>query len=226
MTSPKTPCVPALIIVDVQEDFCPPNGSLAVPDGRSIVPAINTLLSLPFALKIATQDWHPADHVSFAANHPGASPYTSTTTITNPSNPAESYTTQLWPVHCIQDTPGAALIPELAHSQLDRVIQKGTHQAVEMYSAFYDPLTAPRCVDSGLSAILKERGVTHVYVVGLAADYCVRATAIDAVREGFVTYVVREGTRAVDQGKWEREGEKEAEGLGVGFVGLGEVRLE
>lgn len=194
------PFVPALIVVDVQEDFCPPNGSLAVPQGRSIASPINTLLAQPkFALRVATQDWHPADHVSFASNHnPPKQPFTDTTTITNPLNPSEEpYTTCLWPVHCVQDTAGAALIPELDTSRIDAVVKKGQDPRVEMYSAFYDPFRQPTVSDSGLAGMLKERGITHVYVVGLAYDYCVKATAVDAAREGLVVYVVEEGTKAV-----------------------------
>lgn len=195
--------VPALIIVDFQEDFCPPNGSLAVAGGRDISGPVNELLSLPsFALRIATQDWHPADHISFAANHPPKQPFADTATVVNPHNPAEVYDTRLWPVHCVQDTAGAALVPELDAARVDAVLRKGTDARVEMYSAFYDPFAAPRVEDAGLAGRLRDAGVTHVYVVGLAYDYCVRATARDAAREGFVTYVVEEGTRAVDAGAW------------------------
>ena len=164
---------------------------------------VNSLLSLPgFVTRIATKDWHPADHISFAANHPGKQPYADTCTVVNPSNPEERYETRLWPVHCVQDTPGGRLVPELDAAQLDRVIEKGTHAAVEMYSAFYDPLTDPRVSDSGLAAALRDEGVTDVYVVGLAADYCVRSTALDALKEGFNTFLIEEGTRAVDAAKW------------------------
>lgn len=195
--------VPALIIVDLQEDFCPPNGSLAVSEGRAIATPINELLALPaFALRIATQDWHPQDHVSFAPNHLGAQPFTGSTTVTNPHNAAEQHAIRLWPVHCVQDTPGAALIPELDAGRVDVVVQKGQDARVEMYSAFYDPFTSPRVSDSGLARVLRGRGVTHVYVVGLAYDYCVKATAVDAAGEGFTTYVVEEATRAVDAAGW------------------------
>jgi nicotinamidase-related amidase len=202
MDSSSAPFVPALIVVDFQEDFCPPSGSLAIPHGRDIAPAVNQLLTLPsFAVKIATQDWHPADHISFAANHrsvPPKRPFEDTATIVNPHNASESYETRLWPVHCVQGTTGAELVPELAADRVDVVIKKGTDARVEMYSAFYDPFQSPRVCDSGLARQLKDKGVTHVYVVGLAFDYCVSATAVDAAKEGFVTYVVEEGSRAVD----------------------------
>jgi nicotinamidase-related amidase len=178
------------------------NGSLAVPNGRAILPTINLLLSLPFVLKVATKDWHPIDHVSFASNHPNAKPYTSFTTIHNPSNPSESYKTRLWPVHCVQGTPGAALVKELDTDMVDRVVEKGQDPRVEMYSAFYDPLKEPRVSDSGLAGALSDVGATHVYVVGLAADYCVKFTAVDAASEGFETYIIEEATRAVDDSGW------------------------
>ncbi|TVY24055.1 Nicotinamidase [Lachnellula hyalina] len=187
----------ALIIVDVQEDFCPPNGTLAVPNARSIIPTINHLLALPFPLKVATKDWHPANHTSFSSTHPGTHPFTSTTTITTPIG---SYETKLWPDHCIQGTPGAELLPSLSLSRIDRVVEKGQRQDIEMYSAFYDP---HKCVDSGLKGILEREAVTDVFVVGLAFDYCVRATAVDAAAEGFRTWVVGEATRAVDAAGWD-----------------------
>ncbi|KFY39094.1 hypothetical protein V495_06161 [Pseudogymnoascus sp. VKM F-4514 (FW-929)] len=218
MASP-TAFEPALIVVDVQEDFCPPNGALAVPHGRSILNTVNTLLGYPFIFKIATKDWHPAGHISFASSHPGAEPFTSFATITNPSNPSEKYESRLWPDHCIQGTPGAELVQNLELSKVDKVLEKGQTKEVEMYSAFYPPLTAPRVSDSGLSALLKAKGVTDVYVVGLAADYCVAATAEDAIKEGFRAWIVEEGTRAVEVEKWE-EKVKELEGKGVRVVSV------
>lgn len=200
---PSQPFVPALIVVDFQEDFCPPSGSLAVTGGRDIAATINKLLSCPaFAARIATQDWHPENHISFASNHPDKQPFTDSTTIVNPHNPDEKYDTRLWPDHCVQGTHGAELAPELDVAKIDLVVKKGKDARVEMYSAFYDPFTSPRVEDSGLAGLLKDKGVTHVYVVGLAYDYCVRATALDAQKEGFTTYVVEEGTRAVDAAQW------------------------
>ncbi|KAI2604643.1 pyrazinamidase/nicotinamidase [Hypoxylon sp. NC1633] len=193
---------PALIVVDLQEDFCPPNGSLAVANGRDITPSINKFLALPFVVKIATMDWHPRDHISFAANHEGRVPFEDVITIANPHNEAETYESQLWPVHCVQGTSGAELIPELHTSQLDMVLKKGTDPRVEMYSPFYDPFMSPRVCDSGLAQALREKNVTDVYVVGLAADYCVKNAAIDAAKEGFKTYLIEECTRAVDASSW------------------------
>jgi len=210
---------PALIIVDLQEDFCPPNGTLAVPNGRDIIPTVNILLSLPFTLKVATKDWHPFTHISFASNHPGTQPYTSFTTITNPANPSETYSTRLWPTHCVQTTPGAELVSSLNVSKVDVVIEKGKNEHVEMYSAFYDPLKEPRVEDSGLAGRLRESGVTHCFVVGLAADYCVKATAVDAAAEGFETFIVEEGTRAVEQSGWE-ECKRELNRKGVSVIDM------
>ncbi|KAM0282386.1 hypothetical protein ACHAQH_003066 [Verticillium albo-atrum] len=213
---------PALIVVDFQEDFCPPHGSLAVPNGRDIAPIVNTLLNLPFIARIATKDWHPVDHISFASNHPDASPFTSTTEITNPANPSESYASRLWPVHCVQNTPGAALVPELDADRLTKTVEKGHVRDVEMYSAFRDPYGV---VDSGLAESLRSQGATDVFVVGLAGDYCVKCTAVDAAREGFRTYVVEEGTRCVEPEKWEGcKGELEAGGVRVVTVEGSEVR--
>lgn len=191
---------PALIIVDLQEDFCPPNGSLAVQGGRDIVPLVNELLDLPFALKVATKDFHPQDHISFASNHaaPHNVPFTSTITIHNPLNPEESQTTQLWPDHCVQGTRGAELLPELDTSKLDHVIEKGQDKRVEMYSAFADPFRKPTVARSDLAQVLHGAEVTDVFVVGLAADYCVKFTALDAAQEGFSTWVVEAATRPVD----------------------------
>ncbi|KAJ3850567.1 Isochorismatase-like protein [Lentinula lateritia] len=216
---------PALIIVDLQEDFCPPSGALAVAEGRSIAPIINDLLRLPFVKKIATKDFHPPDHVSFASNHPEPhnKPFTSFVTIPNPNNPNETHTSRLWPIHCVQGTPGAELIPELDTPLVDLVIEKGQDSRVEMYSAFEAPFRHPivKEASSKLAQSLKEAGVTDVFVVGLAMDYCVQSTAIDAVAEGFKTYVISEATKAVDPSEqgW-RKTEKECDNAGVKFIAL------
>ncbi|KAL6808825.1 Isochorismatase-like protein [Trichoderma sp. SZMC 28013] len=208
---------PALIIVDFQEDFCPPNGSLAVPQGRDIAPIVNALLKLPFAIKIATRDNHPQNHISFAENHPGAIPFKSYHTIMHPTDPTKSDTTLLWPTHCVQGTTGSDLVPELDKEKIDVVVDKGMDARVEMYSAFYDPM---RVSVSGLGKRLKEEDVTDVFVVGLAADYCVRATAESAVEEGYRTFIVEEGTRPVMREIWEAEGKKTVEGKGVRIVSV------
>ncbi|KAH0342799.1 Isochorismatase hydrolase, partial [Aureobasidium melanogenum] len=193
----------ALVVVDLQEDFCPPNGSLAVTDGRSIAPVINDLLKLPWTLRVASKDMHPDDHISFASNHPPPhnKPFESTITISNPENPDETQTTKLWPVHCIAGSPGSDLIPELDATRIDEIVEKGQDKRVEMYSAFCTPFLDPKIVETGLANTLREKGITHVFCVGLAADYCVRETAVDAAKEGFETFVIREGTKGVEQGE-------------------------
>jgi nicotinamidase-related amidase len=171
-----------------------------VAGGRDIVPAINELLSLPFALKIATKDFHPQDHISFASNHdaPNNKPFESTVSIKNPLNPGESQETQLWPDHCVQGTKGSELLPELHIGKLHHIVEKGQDKRVEMYSAFADPFESPSVVQSGLADMLHSESVTDVYVVGLAADYCVKCTALDAQKRGFTTWVIGEATKAVD----------------------------
>lgn len=171
-------------------------------DGRSIAPVINDLLKLPWTLRVATKDMHPKDHISFASQHlpPNNKPFESSITIANPQNPEETQTTNLWPDHCVAGSPGSELIPELDVSRLDEVVEKGQDKRVEMYSAFCTPFLNPKIVETGLAKTLKEKGVTHVFCVGLAADFCVKATAIDAAKEGFETVVIREGTKGVEQG--------------------------
>ncbi|KAI9000794.1 Isochorismatase hydrolase [Trametes punicea] len=197
--APPNPFRPALLVVDMQEDFCPPNGSLAVEGGGEILPVINELLQLPFVLKVATKDHHPPDHVSFASNHAHATPFVSTCTIVNPANPAETYETRLWPDHCVIGTPGNAFVPELDIARFDAVVLKGTEPRVEMYSAFRAPLHDPPLPSavSDLERRLRAAHVTDMFIVGLAGDYCVKCTALDSVELGWRTYVVEEGTRCV-----------------------------
>lgn len=173
-----------LIIVDVQNDFCP-GGALPVREGDKIVPVANRLQE-KFDLVIATQDWHPKDHKSFASNHrkkPGD---------VIMLNGLEQV---LWPDHCVQGTNGAQFVPELKTDRIDRVFQKGTDPEIDSYSGFYD--NGHRKA-TGLGDFLKERGITDVYVVGLATDYCVKYTALDAVRLGFRTSVIIDATRGVN----------------------------
>ncbi|CAO2649836.1 Nn.00g011280.m01.CDS01 [Neocucurbitaria sp. VM-36] len=218
---------PALVVVDVQEDFCPPNGALAVAGGRDIVPTINELLALPFALKVATKDFHPQDHISFASNHPAPNnkPFASVITIKNPHNPDETQETRLWPDHCIQGTQGAELLPELNVSLVDQIVEKGQDKRVEMYSAFADPFQSPCVANSGLAETLRNAGITDVYVVGLAADYCVKYTALDAQKEGFRTWVLGEATKAVDPSSLE-DVYKEYEEVGITVIGMDHVAVQ
>ncbi|KAF1943835.1 Isochorismatase hydrolase [Clathrospora elynae] len=218
---------PALVIVDVQEDFCPPKGALAVTGGRDIVPTINELLTYPFALKIATKDYHPHDHISFASNHPAPNnkPFESTVTITNPHNSEETQEARLWPDHCVQGTKGAELLSELDVSNVDHIIEKGQDKRVEMYSAFADPFTSPCVAESGLADMLRGAGITDVYVVGLAADYCVKFTALDAQKEGFKTWVVGDATKAVDPSSLD-EVQKDYEKAGVTVIGRDDTQVQ
>lgn len=161
---------------------------MAVSGGREIVPIINDLLSLPFALKIATQDFHPQEHVSFEASHPPPNniPFESHVKITNPSNPSDIQEIPIWPVHCVKGTKGAAIIPELNSSKLAKVLEKGRTKDVEMFSGFADCFgNKTDAASFDLAEVLREAAISHVYVVGLAGDYCVRCSAIDAKKEGF-----------------------------------------
>ena len=174
-----------LIIVDAQYGFMP-GGGLAVADGDAIVPVINRIAPR-FANVVLTQDWHPADHISFAANHPGRAPFE---TITLP------YGEQvLWPTHCVQGTRDAALHDELCVPQAQLIIRKGFHRDVDSYSAFME---ADRRTSTGLSAYLKARGISKLYLCGLATDYCVAWSAQDARAAGFEATVIEDACRAID----------------------------
>ncbi|WP_075217141.1 bifunctional nicotinamidase/pyrazinamidase [Mongoliimonas terrestris] len=174
----------ALIVVDVQTDFCP-GGALAVADGDAVVPVINRLAG-HFRNVILTQDWHPAGHASFASSHAGMAPFQTT---------EMPYGTQvLWPDHCVQGTPGAALHPDLSIPHAQLIIRKGYHPAVDSYSAFQE---ADRSTHTGLAGYLRERGIARVFVVGLATDYCVGWTALDARTAGFDATVIEDATRGI-----------------------------
>jgi nicotinamidase/pyrazinamidase len=175
----------ALIIVDVQNDFCP-GGALAVPEGDSIVPVINELQQR-FDLVVATQDWHPAEHLSFAANHPGKSIGELIELNGQPQ--------VLWPVHCVQGTTGADLRGGLDRDRIACVFPKGDDPAIDSYSGFFDN---DHQTSTGLSSYLKDHGVHQVYVCGLATDYCVKFTALDAQQLGFETFLVEDASRGVN----------------------------
>jgi nicotinamidase/pyrazinamidase len=175
----------ALILVDLQNDFCP-GGALQVNRGDQTIAIANRLLP-HFATVAATQDWHPADHESFAANHPGKQPYEMID--------LHGLMQVLWPVHCVQETPGAELHAELDHSRITEVFHKGTDRAVDSYSGFFDN---GKRKATGLGDWLRSRWIQQVYVMGLATDYCVRATALDARSLGFDVWLVQDGCRAVE----------------------------
>lgn len=217
-----------LAVIDVQEDFCEPDGSLAVKGGRDLANVWNNLLSYPFAVKLATRDYHPKDHISFASQHSGKEAFTSTHTIKNPENHDDTaFTTLLWPDHCIQGTKGAEFIPELDTSKLTQKIEKGQDRRVESYSAFGPVYRNPPVGMSGLGDELKKEGITDLYVVGLAFDYCVKHTAIDAVEHGFKTYVIEDATKAVDQSQEGLDAtRKELQDSGVVLIDLKSKELE
>ncbi len=175
----------ALILVDLQNDFCP-GGALAVAEGDQTLPLANQLLD-KFDVVVATQDWHPAHHKSFAANHRGKSP--------GEVIDLKGLPQVLWPRHCVQGTEGAAFHPALETAKVDRIFQKGTNPEMDSYSGFFDN---GRRAATGLGAYLKDQGVDEVFVLGLATDYCVKFTALDAVDLGFKTTLVEDAVRAVN----------------------------
>lgn len=175
----------ALILVDIQNDFVP-GGALPVPEGDVIVPICNRLAGA-FELVVATQDWHPANHGSFAASHAGRK--------VGEVIDLNGLPQILWPVHCVQHTPGAAFVPGLDTSRVERAFQKGTDPAIDSYSGFFD--NGHRKA-TGLGEYLKQRGVTDVYVCGLATDYCVKFTALDAKSLGFNTSLIQDASRGVN----------------------------
>ncbi|WFU30982.1 bifunctional nicotinamidase/pyrazinamidase [Bradyrhizobium brasilense] len=176
-----------LLVIDVQNDFCP-GGALAVADGDAVVPVVNRLAGR-FDHVVLTQDWHPAGHSSFATSHPGATPFSE---IAMPYGPQT-----LWPDHCIQGSAGAAFHPDLATERAELVIRKGFRSAIDSYSAFFEN---DRKTPTGLAGYLRERGLRRIVMAGLATDYCVQYSALDARRLGFETIVVLSGCRAIDLG--------------------------
>jgi len=175
----------ALIVVDMQVDFCP-GGALAVAKGDEIVAPINALMP-QFDAVILTQDWHPADHASFADNHPGATPYS---TIQMPYGPQV-----LWPRHCVIGSDGAAFHGGLDLSRADLVLRKGFRPGIDSYSAFFEN---DRTTATGLAGYLRDRGLMDLHVVGLAQDFCVAWSAMDALRLGFAATVIESATRGID----------------------------
>lgn len=174
-----------LLVVDVQNDFCP-NGALAVPGGDELPKIINKL-SRRFAHVVLTQDWHPEDHLSFATSHPGEKPFGM---IELPYGPQI-----LWPDHCVQDTPGAEFHPELEVHNCEMIIRKGYLREIDSYSAFFEN---DRTTPTGLAGYLRERGLNRLFVVGLATDFCVAYSALDARRLGFEVTVIEAACRGID----------------------------
>lgn len=175
----------ALLVIDVQNDFCP-GGRLAIRDGDKVIPIINSILKKFFKV-IATQDWHPQDHISFAMNHPGKKAYDVVDV-----NGTEQV---LWPAHCVAGTKGAQFHPELNTNSFHLIVRKGMHPNIDSYSAFTEN---DKKTITGLSGYLKGLEITQVYLCGLATDYCVFYSALDAVHSGFDTHVINDACRGVN----------------------------
>jgi len=175
----------ALIIVDIQNDFLP-GGALPVQDGDKIIPLVNHIITR-YNLVVASQDWHPATHSSFAANHHGDQ--------ANKTSDINSLDQVLWPIHCVEYSEGAKFSGTLLTQHIDEVVRKGTNPEIDSYSAFYDN---GHKQSTGLAELLRERGITEVDIVGLTTDYCVKFTALDAVKEGFHTNLLLDACRGVN----------------------------
>ena len=180
-----------LLIIDVQNDFMP-KGSLPVPNGNEIVPNINAIQD-KFDLIVATQDWHPRDHVSFANNHEGKSNFDEIK--------IHGVTQTLWPDHCVQGTEGAAFHPDLNTNKIETIFRKGTDKTIDSYSAFYDNR---HLKSTGLAGYLKEKGTSALYLCGLAADICVYFSVRDAVKEGFSCFFIQDASKALDTKAFEK----------------------
>ncbi|MBW3544421.1 MAG: bifunctional nicotinamidase/pyrazinamidase [Bacteroidetes bacterium] len=181
----------ALLIIDIQNDFLP-GGALAVPEGDQIIDVTNQLQQ-HFELVVATQDWHPAGHQSFATSHTGLKPFEQIDLHGLPQ--------VLWPEHCLQGSPGAAFSPALEMERVEAIFRKGTDPEIDSYSGFFDN---GHRKSTALASYLHGRDITQVYLAGLAADYCVYFTAKDALEAGFKTFVIEDATRAIDQEGWQK----------------------
>lgn len=175
----------ALVVIDVQNDFCP-GGALAVGDGHEIVPTINELVRQHEHV-ILTQDWHPEDHSSFATSHEGRDPFGTVNMHYGEQT--------LWPEHCVQGTPGADFHPDLAWDKAQLIIRKGFRPGIDSYSAFFEN---DRTTPTGLAGYLRERALSRLVLTGLATDFCVAFSALDAAKLGFETHVVLDACRAID----------------------------
>jgi nicotinamidase/pyrazinamidase len=198
-------------LVDVQPTFMP-GGELPIADGHLVVPVINRLLGR-FFHAFATQDWHPANHTSFAVHNPGTKPGD----VIDVGGARQV----MWPVHCVQDTPGARLHEGLDQARVDEIIRKGTNPELDSYSAFFDNLHKQA---TGLHAWLEERWIKRVYIMGLATDYCVKHTALDARQLGYDVWVIEDGCRAAERSPG--DGDRaiaELRGAGCGIVESGSI---
>jgi nicotinamidase/pyrazinamidase len=202
-----------LIVVDVQVDFLP-GGALAVPDGDAVIAPINRLAKA-FRHVVLTQDWHPEGHASFASSHPARQPFETTEL---------HYGQQvLWPDHCVQGTPGAEIAPDLdiPHAQL--VIRKGYNAGIDSYSGFKE---ADRQTSTGLAGYLKERGFRRVFCAGLALDFCVAWTALDAAEAAFETWLIEDASRAIDTNGSLEKARRDLEAVGVQTITSDQIVVE
>lgn len=175
----------ALLVVDIQNDFCP-NGALAVPDGDSIIPTVNKLINR-FDVIVQTQDWHPAGHSSFASSHGNKEPFDTIEL---------DYGTQvLWPDHCVQGSKGAEFHPDLNTLKTQVIIRKGFRKSIDSYSTFFEN---DQKTSTGLTGYLKDRGITDLYTVGLATDFCVKWSILDGIDEGFTMHIVEDAVKGID----------------------------
>jgi len=198
-----------LIIIDMQNDFCP-GGTLEVKEGDQIIPVINAIQD-DFELVIATQDWHPENHGSFASNHPDKQVFEKTD--------LDGLEQILWPDHCIQGTKGAEFHPDLEMKRMEAIFRKGMDPMIDSYSGFYDN---GHRKSTGLAGYLRSRGASELYFCGLAADYCVNYSLRDALEEGFKTFLIADGTKAIDPGGFNKI-QKELEARGVNSIFSSEV---
>ena len=181
----------ALVIIDVQNDFMP-GGALAVPEGDEIVPLINDLQE-KFDLVIATQDWHPKGHASFASSHEGSKEFDVIK--------LDGLDQVLWPDHCIQNSEGAEFHPDLKTAKIEAIFRKGTNKRIDSYSGFYDNAHQK---STGLTGYLKEKNVENLFFAGLAAEYCVYFSVIDSLGEGFNSVLIEDATRALNSEEFEK----------------------
>lgn len=202
----------ALIMVDLQNDFCA-GGSLAVPEGEAVIPLANALQDY-FDLVVATQDWHPADHMSFASNHPEFRQ--------GDAIEVNGMTQVLWPAHCVQHSKGSEFHPELNVKKISQVFQKGVDNKIDSYSAFFDNAHLRA---TGLADYLRQEKVEEVYIMGLATDYCVKFSSLDAAHLGFNVYVIEDACRGVElfEGDVARSFE-EMRAAGVKVIRSGDIK--
>jgi len=200
-----------LLVIDVQNDFCP-GGALEVPRGDEVVPIINDLVS-QFDHVVLTQDWHPRGHSSFASSHPGKEPFSEISMDYGPQT--------LWPDHCIQASKGASFHDGLSLGKAEMVIRKGFRSGIDSYSAFFEN---DKTTPTGLTGYLRERGMTRVFCVGLAFDYCVRYSAEDAHAQRFETFVIEDACRAIDMQGSSAATRDSLSGLGIGLISSMDIR--